>query len=844
MIGPTGVGKTEIARRLARLAGSPFLKVEASKFTEVGYVGRDVESIVRDLVERGDRHGAPREAAPRSREKAERARRGAPARPAPAAGPPPRPPTRGPAAAVSRRARRAVDDAREAPRAAARRARSTNAQVEVEVEERGGAGVPDPGRPGRRGDGRQPQGHASGALRRPHGSAAAAGRARRARRSCGKSEEARLVDQEQVAARPSTAPRRTGIVFLDEIDKIAGRERRHGPDVSREGVQRDLLPIVEGTTVTTKYGPVRTDHILFIAAGAFHVSKPIRPHPRAPGPLPDPRRARSRSAEDDFVRILTEPRERAHQAVPARSSATEGVALRSPPTRSREIARFAAAGQRRDREHRRAPARHDARERCSRRSRSRPAGTWRRPRSTIDAADVRRRLEPLVSSQDLSRSSSDPMQTHAAAPRSIALSPPSRSAPAATAATRARRCAAPRRAARGSSCRNGGTRSRCARSLRPPRSTGWPCEARDGGPLGGAAGTSRRRLVRRKAVPAKPGRRPRDAAAPAPGYDGPGARDRAVGAARRGSGPDHRGPWPPAPRCEPPRELTAQTLAEDGVAPRVAGGPGPARPPRPPRRARSFRRRPGRPGREPPQRRRPRPAPPPPRPPSTPPRPRPSVAGASPSRPPAPSPRPRALRPRSPPARGRRPRPRRRARADSSWYRRLGGEPYDAPLVEEPLERRTLRDTLVPAGTRACYVVRAVGSPEPLIESGPSDEVCVVRRDVAPPAAPAGIAIVARAGGLELIWSPSPEPDLAGYRVFRVVAGGTPQKLAELDPARTSYLDASAQPGVATATRSLPSIRPATRAPPASRSRRRCPEPALLRHPPGRGRTRRHFHMA
>jgi hypothetical protein len=130
-------------------------------------------------------------------------------------------------------------------------------------------------------------------------------------------------------------------------------------------------------------------------------------------------------------------------------------------------------------------------------------------------------------------------------------------------------------------------------------------------------------------------------------------------------------------------------------------------------------------------------------------------------------------------------------------YRRLGGAPYDTPLVEEPLERRSTSDTLVPAGATACYVVRAVSSTQPLVESAPSNEACVEVRDIAPPAAPAGLAVLPREGGLEILWSPSPEADLAVYRVYRAATGGAPERIAEVGPGRAAWLDESAQRGVA-----------------------------------------------
>ncbi|MFS8036004.1 ATP-dependent protease ATPase subunit HslU [Xanthobacter sp. AM11] len=284
MIGPTGVGKTEISRRLARLAGAPFLKVEATKFTEVGYVGRDVEQIVRDLVEVGI--GLVREARRKDvQAKAHLAAEG-----------------RVLDALVGATASPAT---REAFRKRLRAGELDDKEVEIELQG-GGQGMPMfeiPGMPGAQ----------LGAVSLGDMLGKAFGGRAKPRRVTVKeahplllTEEAdKLIDQDAITQEAIHAVENNGIVFLDEIDKIAGREGRSGADVSREGVQRDLLPLIEGTTVSTKHGPVKTDHILFIASGAFHVSKPSDLLPELQGRLPI-RVELEALTRSDFVRILTE----------------------------------------------------------------------------------------------------------------------------------------------------------------------------------------------------------------------------------------------------------------------------------------------------------------------------------------------------------------------------------------------------------------------------------------------------------------------------------------------------------------------------------------------------------
>lgn len=320
MIGPTGVGKTEIARRLAKLANSPFLKVEASKFTEVGYVGRDVEAMIRDLVDIAI--DMIREQ--RLEEIAERAERNAEERLLDLLMPP------------QQEGSESIERTREKLREKLRAGKLDEKIVELDVKERIPAfelttsGIEEmdinlrdvlPGLFGNRTKKRNM-------------------RVSEAIEYLIQEEEHKLIDMDQVTRIALERVERSGIIFLDEIDKIAGREGGHGPDVSREGVQRDILPIVEGTTVNTRHGFVRTDHILFIAAGAFHVSKPSDLIPELQGRFPIRVELKSLTMED-FIRILREPKNALIKQYTALLE-TEGIKLVFTDDSIGEIARLAA----------------------------------------------------------------------------------------------------------------------------------------------------------------------------------------------------------------------------------------------------------------------------------------------------------------------------------------------------------------------------------------------------------------------------------------------------------------------------------------------------------------------
>jgi ATP-dependent HslUV protease ATP-binding subunit HslU len=332
MIGPTGVGKTEIARRLARLAGCPFVKVEASKYTEVGYVGRDVESMIRDLVETAI--DMVREE--KLDEVAERAEQAAEERLLDLLLPPSPPPTDG-GQPTAESTRRETDRTRDKLRTQLREGKLDQRMVEVEVRERSMPAFEIVSNQGIEEMDINVKDMLSGFF----------GQQKKKRKMTVseafdyliQEEESKLIDMEHVTRIATERAEQMGIIFIDEIDKIAGRETGHGPDVSREGVQRDILPIVEGTTVNTRYGMVRTDHILFIAAGAFHITKPSDLIPELQGRLPL-RVELSALTEEDFVRILTEPKNALIKQYVALLE-TEGVKLVFSDDAIASLARFA-----------------------------------------------------------------------------------------------------------------------------------------------------------------------------------------------------------------------------------------------------------------------------------------------------------------------------------------------------------------------------------------------------------------------------------------------------------------------------------------------------------------------
>ena len=398
MIGPTGVGKTEIARRLAKLANSPFLKVEASKFTEVGYVGRDVESMVRYLVEiaiDNVRDEKLEDVADKAALHAEERLLDILLPPSP---PPASPSTSGGVVIDgSTGLTESSTRTREKLRQQLREGKLDDRMVEIDVREKNfpsfeiltNQGVEEmdvnikdmlPNIFGQRTKKRKMK-------------------VNEAFEYLIQEEEHRLIDMDHVTRTAIDRVENSGIVFLDEIDKIAGREGGHGPDVSREGVQRDILPIVEGTTVNTRYGMVRTDHILFIAAGAFHVSKPSDLIPELQGRFPIRVELQSLTMED-FVRILTEPKSSLVKQYTALLE-TEGVKLEFTPEALDEIAHFAFRVNE-STENIGARRLHTIMERVLDEL-SFEAPDKKGQQVTIDADYVRKMLTDIVKDQDLSR---------------------------------------------------------------------------------------------------------------------------------------------------------------------------------------------------------------------------------------------------------------------------------------------------------------------------------------------------------------------------------------------------------------------------------------------------------
>jgi ATP-dependent HslUV protease ATP-binding subunit HslU len=399
MIGPTGVGKTEIARRLAKLANSPFLKVEASKFTEVGYVGRDVESMIRDLVEIAIdmvREEKLEDVQDKAELNAEERLLDLLLPASVGFGNTPRG-DGSPAAIEIVHPGDSSNRTREKLRQQLREGKLDDRIVELDVREKSfpafeivsNQGVEEmdvnikdmlPNIFGQRTKKRKMK-------------------VNEAFEYLVQEEEQRLIDMDQVTRIAVERVEQSGIIFLDEIDKIAGRESGHGPDVSREGVQRDILPIVEGTTVNTRYGMVRTDHILFVAAGAFHVSKPSDLIPELQGRFPIRVELQSLTIED-FIKILTEPKSSLVKQYTALLE-TEGLKLEFTPDSLAEVANFAARVNE-GTENIGARRLHTIMERVLDKI-SFEAPDMKEKNVTVDADYVRNMLSEIVKDQDLSR---------------------------------------------------------------------------------------------------------------------------------------------------------------------------------------------------------------------------------------------------------------------------------------------------------------------------------------------------------------------------------------------------------------------------------------------------------
>ena len=393
MIGPTGVGKTEIARRLARLAGCPFIKVEASKYTEVGYVGRDVESMVRDLVETSIdmiREEKLDEVADRAEQAAEERVLDLllPPLPSPAPGTP--------ESEVTAQREQNLRT-REKLRVQLREGKLDQRMVDLEVRERlmpafeiiSNQGVEEMDS-----NIKEMFSNIFGQQKKKRKMSVAD-----AFEYLIQEEENKLLDMDLVTRMAVERAEQMGIIFIDEIDKVAGRETGHGPDVSREGVQRDILPIIEGTTVNTRYGMIRTDHILFIAAGAFHVSKPSDLIPELQGRLPIRVELQSLK-EEDFIRILTEPKNALIKQYAALLE-TEGVKLNFTEDAVAAVARFATSVNEQT-ENIGARRLHTILEKVLD-DISFEAPDLKKKNVKIDAAYVNKQLVDIVKNQDLSR---------------------------------------------------------------------------------------------------------------------------------------------------------------------------------------------------------------------------------------------------------------------------------------------------------------------------------------------------------------------------------------------------------------------------------------------------------